>query len=290
MFSISNKISYEGTMKIQTSNPSPEKEKDFILEKSCWIDVIGQENSSDKDHYVEKQSEIVIKLIEAKLKKNKPDFKDLFVISPFTSVATGIRHVIDQKFQSNTLIQEWLEKKSIGTVHTFQGQEASEVIFLLGCDKNASPAIQWVNKNIVNVAATRAKYRFYIIGEEKIWVANNNLKIAKDCINNTIDEDELDISLGLKEISIDQLKLICPLCNKKMYPDEKKFYCSGYKSNPKCDFKIWKKSFQYGAFFSETDVKLLVNGFKTEKKECKKDDQKYLAAFKLNENGQLKKL
>lgn len=54
-------------------------------------------------------------------------------------------------------VLEWIEdtdKKRVGTVHTFQGKEADEVIVLLGCDKNSKGAVRWVNSNIVNVAAT----------------------------------------------------------------------------------------------------------------------------------------
>ena len=47
-----------------------------------------------------------------------------------------------------------IRHRNIGTVHKFQGKEANEVIFLLGCDtsKDAEGAIRWVNTNIVNVA------------------------------------------------------------------------------------------------------------------------------------------
>ena len=63
------------------------------------------------------------------------------------------------------------EVKRIGTVHTFQGKEANEVIFLLGCDESdgAKGTVNWVNDNIVNVAVTRAKYRLYVIGDEEVW-------------------------------------------------------------------------------------------------------------------------
>ena len=45
----------------------------------------------------------------------------------------------------------------------FREKEANEVIFVLGCDesqKNRYAVKGFVNSNIVNVAATRAKYRF----------------------------------------------------------------------------------------------------------------------------------
>lgn len=73
--------------------------------------------------------------------------------------------ILDEKFMLD------YDQKRIGTVHTFQGKEANEVIFLLGCDnsREAEGAIKWVNKNIVNVAATRAKFRLYVIGDEAAW-------------------------------------------------------------------------------------------------------------------------
>lgn len=75
---------------------------------------------------------------------------------------------------------DWVETH-IGTVHTFQGKEADEVIFLLGCDKNSLGAVRWVNTNIVNVAVTRAKYRLYIIGDYTVWQHSDVMQKLK-CI------------------------------------------------------------------------------------------------------------
>ena len=87
-------------------------------------------------------------------------------------------------------IEQWM-KKNIGTVHTFQGKGADEVIFLLGCDNQSITAANWVNKNIVNVAATRAKFRFYVIGDEKVWTCKP-VQIAREQINHTISPEQLD--------------------------------------------------------------------------------------------------
>ena len=57
------------------------------------------------------------------------------------------------------------ETANCGTVHKFQGKEAEEVIFLLGCQPSSTGAIGWVNSNILNVAVTRAKKRVYFIGD-----------------------------------------------------------------------------------------------------------------------------
>ena len=55
----------------------------------------------------------------------------------------------------------------IGTVHTFQGKEAHTVFFVPGLDDTKTGAIQWLTSkpNILNVAVTRAKDRFIIIGD-----------------------------------------------------------------------------------------------------------------------------
>lgn len=94
----------------------------------------------------------------------------LFVITSFTTVRDGMKKMIrtQPEYREDKRFAEWAEN-NIGTVHTFQGKEADQVIFLLGCDKNALPAVRWVNANIVNVAATSAKYRLYVIGDYTVW-------------------------------------------------------------------------------------------------------------------------
>lgn len=77
--------------------------------------------------------------------------------------------------------ENWL-KNNLGTVHTFQGKEANEVIFLLGCDESVKTGYAvtgFVKSNLVNVAATRAKYRLYIVGDFKVWKNNPFLNTAK---------------------------------------------------------------------------------------------------------------
>lgn len=64
------------------------------------------------------------------------------------------------------------DKKRIGTVHSFQGKEASEVIFMLGCDEGSINSTSFVNSNMVNVAASRAKYRLYVLGDIDVWKSN----------------------------------------------------------------------------------------------------------------------
>lgn len=178
MYDISNRISYSGIMKQQTRLPGEEKQKSFVFDKSQWIHITGTENGR-KDHFVRKQGEAVCRILEKAFEKS--EFPNLYIISPFKSVVYGIRNYIkeystqnlDSHLNKTAKRDDWIKEK-IGTVHTSQGKEANEVIFLLGCDagKEAAGAVRWVNSNIVNVAVTRAKYRLYVIGDSKAWEPN----------------------------------------------------------------------------------------------------------------------
>ena len=60
----------------------------------------------------------------------------------------------------------------IGTVHTFQGKEAEAVILMLGAGRDANEKSRdWAGStpNILNVAATRAKRRLYLLGDRTLW-------------------------------------------------------------------------------------------------------------------------
>ena len=86
---------------------------------------------------------------------------------------------------NSPFFEDWLHD-NIGTVHRFQGKEAQEVIFLLGCDemvKNKYAVTGFVNSNLVNVAVTRAKYRLYIVGDFKVWRNNPFIQTAKSVID-----------------------------------------------------------------------------------------------------------
>ena len=134
---------------------------------------------------------------------SKSSAPDIFIISPFTTVVSGIKEYLKKyvdgckkngidsslrKHESSFL--GWLDR-NVGTVHKFQGREAAEVIFLLGCDTsdNAASAIKWVNNNIVNVAATRAKYRFYVIGDIEAWKQSKCVKRAKKILDSYASEN-----------------------------------------------------------------------------------------------------
>lgn len=170
MFDISNALSYDNIMKQQTTSPSPERERTFCRPNSGWINVVGSENNTTgKDHYVKAQGEKAWQLIKKAFVLSE-GLPNLFVITPFKTVKNGLKKFIlsQPECKQDSRFAEWAEQ-NIGTVHTFQGKEADQVLFLLGCDKNAISAVRWVNTNIVNVAVTRAKFRLYIMGDYTVW-------------------------------------------------------------------------------------------------------------------------
>lgn len=199
MYSISNQLSYDGTMKQQTGKPNEKISKTFILDESCWIDVKGSE-LGNKNHFVPTQGDVVVTLLEEKFKKIAAnDLPALYIITPFKSIKTSVIQYIKKSklYKTEPRVISWIESNNIGTVHTFQGKGTDEVIFLLGCDKSAQGAIEWVNKNIVNVAATRAKFRFYIIGDKDIWGEKcKSVQTAREITNKIISFEELTASLN----------------------------------------------------------------------------------------------
>lgn len=196
MYSISNVLSYDGTMKNKDKEP---EEGEYILTRSCWINVTGKE-TGNKNHYVKEQGMVVLKLLEAMLNKTGK-LDNLYIISPFTSAARGVKTEINKSdLGEDKRVKDWLNGNNIGTVHTFQGKGTDEVIFLLGCDKTSTSAANWVNKNIVNVAATRAKKRFYIIGDTEVWSGCEPVAIAKNTL----------LEKGGEELTASELEALLP--------------------------------------------------------------------------------
>ena len=185
MFTVANELSYGGFMINKTIDSDDSIDP---CKESCWItyDASNIEASAGKDRYIQVQGQIAFELIQ-KLRARNAEFKDIFIITPFTSVAHGFKtymqsisdDIVNWTDKDNK--SGWL-KDNIGTVHTFQGKEAKVVIYMLGCqsDGSANGAIKWVNANNVNVAFTRAKEYIYVIGDAIKWAElNKNLAFTQ---------------------------------------------------------------------------------------------------------------
>lgn len=161
MFEIANEISYEGRMVQGT------KGKTKI--QSAWLDSSGK---AQNDQFVKEQVEVVAKSIRSLLTENKDiSLRDIYIISPFNAVVNGFRSGLKVSLKNLVIDKNWFDQKkgNIGTVHTFQGKAAKVVYFVIGTDENTDGAADWAfsKPNLLNVAATRAKKAFFIVGDHK---------------------------------------------------------------------------------------------------------------------------
>ena len=171
MFGIANTIAYDGKMVYGAGKAPPYNE----IPCSRWIDVPA---GGADEHWIPAQGEIALAKVR-ELVGDRPEDDDgqplVYVITPFKSVAHKMRELLRRKFNWDWKVVERL----CGTVHTFQGKEARDVILLLGGNP-AKPGViagfAGKNPNLVNVAVTRAKQRLYVIGDRKFWDSPSDTK------------------------------------------------------------------------------------------------------------------
>lgn len=170
MFTISNKISYKGMM----------VQGDPRYGKADWYDIRGIAD----DKYVKEQGDFLVKKIKEMVQENpkiidKSEKDIIYVITPFSNVAYHLAQALKEiKF---TRFDEHGKPTNVGTIHTFQGKEAPIVFLVLGADKNSRGAAGWTvdEPNMMNVAATRAKEEFYVIGDKSLYL-NLGCDVATD--------------------------------------------------------------------------------------------------------------
>ena len=186
MFSIANKIAYDGKM-VNASAP-------FGWEaiQSGWINVSETESELGKRGYAnEKEARTAIELVKH-LAENQPNMlkNGIYIITPFTLMQRELKSqwkslakktsnhhwmgIVSGGSSSVKEIESFAEG-NIGTVHTFQGKEASTVILCCAASKirNKNGGISWVNgkPNLINVAVTRAKHHLFVLGNASDWAA-----------------------------------------------------------------------------------------------------------------------
>jgi hypothetical protein len=178
MFGIANSIAYDNTMYCSTDLPKSIS----VRFQTSFIDCKG---NVEGKHFVKEQAEIIKDILFDEINHLK-DLPDVFVITPFSEVSYKlssflfkilINEVSKFKETDSEKISDWL-KGHIGTVHTFQGKQAEGVILCLGLDQKTKGAASWASQkpNLLNVALTRAKYRFIAIGDKGIWLSQPYFK------------------------------------------------------------------------------------------------------------------
>jgi hypothetical protein len=177
MFALSNRIAYNKKMvfgpnrkdEIAATGVRP------LFGLSRWI---NQETDGFDEHFNFAEGRItvaiVIRYAQERWVSRVDNLPDIFVISPFKSVANNLTALLfDRRAEwashaDEEIVNRWLTEH-VGTVHTFQGKECESVLFVLG--GKTEGAINWAasSPNIINVAVTRAKRRFYVIGNREKW-------------------------------------------------------------------------------------------------------------------------
>lgn len=167
MFSIANEIAYDNQMvkAINTNSKEP------FIGTSCWFDI-NTEPTLINRHVVKEEIDFLIQKISELRKAGYAG--DIYVISPFKLIAS----YCNDRLKSQ-------KKVSCGTIHKFQGKEADIVFLVLGSNPKSAGARNWASQkpNMLNVALTRAKKRFYVIGNKRLWAScryfNTMAKVLK---------------------------------------------------------------------------------------------------------------
>lgn len=167
MFSIANKIAYSDQMVKAIDTNSTET----FIGPSCWFNVSTAPTIINK-HVIKEEIDLLkLKITEL---RNIGYEGEIYVISPFKSIASYCNEILRGQ-----------PKISCGTIHTFQGKEADIVFLVLGSDPKSLGARNWASQkpNMINVALTRAKKRFYVIGNKKLWASCNYYSTMAKLLN-----------------------------------------------------------------------------------------------------------
>ncbi|HWT93398.1 MAG TPA: DEAD/DEAH box helicase [Solirubrobacteraceae bacterium] len=126
------------------------------LPASKWIDVPPD---GARGHWVPAEGERLDRILET-LHARGVDMADVMVIAPFRDVERELR---PRRRRYPDL--------AAGTIHTAQGREADVVVLILGGDPRKPGAKAWAAEkpNLLNVAASRARRRLYLIGDRGAW-------------------------------------------------------------------------------------------------------------------------
>ncbi len=152
MYDLANRIAYDEKMVYGTLVPHPDKETRASL-PTGWIHTSGK----SEGNWVPAEGQVLQKLL-ALLHEDGVEAKDISVITPFKAVLQNLERMLRSEMVS-------------GTIHKMQGKEAPVVILVLGGNTKGYGAREWAvsEPNLLNVAATRAKRRFYVIGDRDDW-------------------------------------------------------------------------------------------------------------------------
>jgi superfamily I DNA and/or RNA helicase len=149
IINFSNKKYYQSQLKVQVKG-------DLHKQALRYIDIDHQKTTRPNERNT---SEHEARSVFEDIKARKLD--DVGVITPFRNQANELRMIAEDM---------GLENVSIGTVHTFQGDEKDHIYLTPAITKYSSPkTFDWLknNEELINVATTRAKREFVLVADCK---------------------------------------------------------------------------------------------------------------------------
>jgi superfamily I DNA and/or RNA helicase len=167
MFEISNRIAYDGLM-VQATRTRPSGIGQ-VLGDSAWLHVEATPSGHWSPAEGERAAELFGQFLDAGL-----DAREIFFVTPFRLVQDRLRQVLKRVADDRGALEsswKW-SRDNVGTIHVVQGKEAEAVVLVLGSpSEDAAGARRWAGgePNLLNVAASRAKQRLYVIGHRGAW-------------------------------------------------------------------------------------------------------------------------
>ncbi len=185
MFGLANHIAYGGRMIFGRHAAAPAGSID--LGPSAWVEVRG---AAQDRQMVPEEIEVAAAALQA-LAGRLGRLPPLYLLSPFRRIKQALHERLrDQErwlaaagpgfVPKAGELKDWCDDH-VGTVHTFQGKEQELVWMVLGCDDRSLGAAKWASSkpNLLNVALTRAKARFFMIGKPDLWGALPHFALAR---------------------------------------------------------------------------------------------------------------
>lgn len=163
MFTVSNEVAYGGLMVYGTAPKAfPDAERDGLL-PSRWLNTDDPSRPSEAPWG--ERDRRAFEFVLDHLHRNGVTVDRVRVIAPFRALVAECQKICrGRDGWTSGLIEE-----RCATVHRAQGKEADVVVLVLGGGRPG--AREWAARtpHLLNVAASRAKRRLYVIGERDLW-------------------------------------------------------------------------------------------------------------------------
>ncbi|EDX26390.1 DEAD/DEAH box helicase, partial [Streptomyces sp. Mg1] len=163
MFTVSNEVAYGGLMVHGTEHKAfPDAERDGLL-PSRWLATDDPSRPSDAPWG--ERDRRAFEFVLDHLRRQGVGVERVRVIAPFRALVAECQKICrGRDGWTSDLIEE-----RCATVHRAQGKEADVVVLVLGGGRPG--ARDWAARtpHLLNVAASRAKRRLYVIGERGLW-------------------------------------------------------------------------------------------------------------------------